>query len=175
LTQLVYYAAASLDGVIATPEGGVDWLTLFKAEDSGYAEFYASVDALLMGRRTYEQVLSFGNWPYAGKPTWVFSRRQLTVEVPEVTATDRDPREVVGELAARHFQRIWLVGGAQLAASCRASGLVSEYVVSILPVLLGGGIPLFLPASPAEWLKFVDANVFPSGLVQLRYLRGIGA
>ncbi len=172
MTEIVFYIAASLDGYIATPDGSVEWLSVVDSEeeDYGYLEFYDSVDALLIGRQTYEQILGFGEWPYAGKPCWVFSKRQLEIGRSEIVLTSDHPSEVVAELNARNFHRVWLVGGAHLAASFRAQGLISEYIISVIPVVLGEGIPLFISPSPKENLKLTESKSYPSGLVQLRYL-----
>ena len=125
--EVVYYVAVSLDGFIATPDGGVDWLAPFEGgdEDYGYAAFYASVDAVLLGRRTCRQALSFGAWPYADKPCWVFSRRgrrELSAVPTGVTTTAASPREVVAGLERRGVGRAWLVGGGELAGSFRDQG-----------------------------------------------------
>ena len=89
MPAVLYYVAASLDGYIATHDGGVEWLSPFEGtgEDYGFAQFYASVDALLLGSRTYEQSLTFRVWPYPGKLCWVFSQRPLPVSRPEVILT----------------------------------------------------------------------------------------
>ena len=144
MPDLVYYVAMSLDGYIATSDGGVEWLTSSGAgeDDYGYSEFYATSDALLMGSRTYEQILTFGDWPYEGKPCWVFSHRPLDVPHCEVTLTHAEPDEVLAELSERDHHRVWLVGGAALAASFRSAGLITEYVVSVIPTILGDGIPV---------------------------------
>ncbi|NJP10621.1 MAG: dihydrofolate reductase [Leptolyngbyaceae cyanobacterium RU_5_1] len=174
MPEVVLYIAASLDGYIATPDGGVKWLAAFEnsGEDYGYSTFYESFDAVLMGSRTYQQLPELGEWSFTGKPCWVFSRRPLKVEQPEVTLTTQSPHEVMSELAARNLQRAWLLGGAELVASFRAQGLITEYVVSIIPVILGAGIPLFISPGPTEDLKLVESTPYPSGLVQLRYLPG---
>jgi dihydrofolate reductase len=171
--EIIYYVAASLDGYIATSDGGIDWLSAYntEGEDYGYSDFYQSVDALVEGSKTYEQVLSFGEWPHPGKPCWVFTRRRLEVTQPEVTLTSGIPADVVAELHKRGLRRVWLVGGAQLAAGFRAHGLIDEYIVSIIPTVLGSGIPLFGSSGPKEDLKLVECKPYPSGLVQLRYLR----
>jgi dihydrofolate reductase len=169
--EIIYYAAASLDGHIATADGGIAWLAPFEAtgEDYGYAAFYASVDALLLGSRTYEQVLTFGEWPYADKPCWVFSRRPLEPARSEVIVTPRTPGEVVAELDARGMRRAWLVGGGQLAAAFRAEALISEYIVAIIPVILGSGISLFGSAGPEQKLGLIEHKSYSNGVVQMRY------
>ena len=160
--EIIYYVAASLDGYIATREGGIDWLQRFESagEDYGYGEFYASVEAVLLGRLTYEKCLQFPEWPYAGKPYWVFSRRN-----------GNTPQAVVAEMKARGLQRAWLVGGGKLAAAFRAEGLITEYIVSFVPLLLGAGIPLFDGAGAAEQLRLISSRTFPAGIAQLRYAR----
>jgi dihydrofolate reductase len=160
--EIVYYVAASLDGFIATPDGGIDWLKPFEggAEDYDYGEFYASVEAVLMGRKTYEQSLQFPEWPYAGKPYWVFSR-----------SNGNTPSSVVKEMQARGLRRAWLVGGGKLAAAFRAEGLITEHIVSVIPVLLGSGIPLFDGPGSAETLKLLGSKTYDSGIVQLRYTK----
>ncbi|MBF2028076.1 MAG: dihydrofolate reductase [Oscillatoriales cyanobacterium C42_A2020_001] len=171
--QVIYYVATSLDGYIATPDGGVEWLPIpdREGEDYGYAEFYASVDAVLMGRSTYEKSLEFGEWVYPGKPCWVFSRQQIDINQPDVTLTSCSPGEVVAELEARQFKRAWLVGGGQLASSFRAHGLISEYIITIIPTILGKGIPLFTSSDRVEKLKLVDTQTFEDGLIALRYVQ----
>jgi dihydrofolate reductase len=158
--EILYYVAASLDGFIARPDGGIEWLRPFEGagEDYGYGEFYASIEAVLLGRRTYEQCLQFPEWPYAGKPYWVFSR-----------GNQNTPSGVVAEMRARGIRRAWLVGGGKLAASFRAEGLISEHIVSVIPVLLGAGIPLFDGHGPFEELRLVSSRAYDSGIVQLRY------
>lgn len=174
MIEVIYYVAASVDGYIATPDGGIEWLPPLEAtgEDYGYAAFYASVDALLLGSRTYEQVEGFAEWPYPGKPCWVFSRRQIETARPEVAVTDQDPRDVLREMEAQNVRRAWLVGGGALAASFRARGLITEYIVTIIPMILGAGIPLFASSGPQEPLTLVESKPYPSGLVQLTYRRG---
>ena len=171
MPEVVYYVAASLDGYIATPDGGVEWLDPFQSgsEDYGYSAFYDSVDAVLLGSRTYVQSLGFGEWPYPDKPCWVFSG-SINSSVPDgVTVTDRSPREVVSELSERDVTRAWLVGGGSLAASFRDAGLITELIVSIMPVILGGGVPLFAVPGPRTRLHLTDSTVYGDGVTQLVY------
>lgn len=173
MTQIIYQVAASIDGYIAASDGSVDWLSSFQIEnnDYGYAEFYASIDALVIGSRTYEQVLEFGEWPYPDKPCWVVSGRSLKVEQPEVKLTSKSPGEIVAELQTEKLNRVWLVGGGQLAASFRVQGLISEYMIAVIPMILGAGIPLFGSPGSQEPLNLVECKPFPQGVVLLRYLR----
>lgn len=171
MPEVILYIAASLDGYIATPDGQVDWLDLVESEgeDYGYSSFYASVDALVMGSATYEQVRQFGAWPYEGKRCIVLSKRLTESDLPGVTVTGKPPAEVLSDLEAEGHRRIWLVGGAAVVASFRAASLISRYIISVIPTLLGEGIPLFASPGPSERLELVEAEAFPTGLVQLTY------
>ena len=172
MPEIIYYVASSLDGYIATADGGVDWLSHCHTagEDHGARELEASVDALLLGSHTYESALKLGQWPSPHKLSWVFTRRELPVLHPSITLTAQSPREVVDLLASRGLHRAWLMGGGKLAASFHAENLISRYIVSLFPVLLGSGIPLFAPhSSPPDTLRFVAAKPFKSGIVQVTY------
>lgn len=100
MPKVILYIASSLDGYIARADGSVDWLSLVDNQetDYGYSEFYARVDAIAMGSRTYEQVLDFDDWPYPGKPTFVFTHRPFAPIEQDVTLTDRSPDEFLSEL-----------------------------------------------------------------------------
>lgn len=170
--EVIYYVAASLDGYIATADGGVDWLSRFHApgEDHGAGKLQASVDALLLGSHTYEFALNLGQWPAPEKLTWVFTHRELPILHPSITLTPQTPREVVAFLASRGLRRAWLMGGGELAASFHADRLISRYIISVFPVLLGAGIPLFARhTSLPDALRFVSATPFKSGVLQVVY------
>jgi dihydrofolate reductase len=172
MLEVVYYVAASLDGYIATDDGGVDWLAPFQSarEDHGAGDLYSSVDALLMGSHTYEFALKLGQWPSPDKPSWVFTRRHLPLLHPSITLTSQNPAELVELLRARGLRRAWLMGGGELATSFRSAGLLTHLVVSIFPVILGSGIPLFAPSAACQdSLRLVEAKPFASGIVQLSY------
>ena len=173
MPEIVYYVACSLDGFIATPDGSTDWLTPFEktGEDYGFSELYESVDCLLMGSRTYEAGLTKGPWRAADKPSWVFTRRQLELAHPSITLTSEEPTSLVADLDARGLKRAWFMGGGELASSFRAAGLISHYMIGMLPILLGDGIPLFGKPSQPEALKLASSTIHPSGVVQLSYER----
>ena len=178
MLEVVYSVASSFDGYIATTDGSVDWLSHFhtSGEDHGAGELEASVDALLLGSHTYEFALKLGQWPSPDKPSWVFTKRALRVLHPSITLTSQSPAELVDHLGARGFRRVWLMGGGQLAASFHAEELISRYVVSVFPVLLGSGIPFLAPHScPEDALQLVAAKPFKSGIVQLTYDRAQNA
>jgi dihydrofolate reductase len=178
MPEVIYCAASSLDGYIATADGSVDWLSRFQTagEDHGAGDLEASVDALLLGSHTYEFALKLGQWPSPDKVSWVFTRRDLRILHPSITLTAQSPREVVELLASRGLRRAWLMGGGKLAASFHVDQLISRYTISIFPVLLGSGIPLFAPhPSPRDALRFVAAKPFKSGIVQVMYERAPNA
>jgi len=169
--EIVYYVACSVDGFIATEDGGVGWLTPFQqtGEDHGAGELQASVDALLLGSTTYEFALKFGSWPSPNTPSWVFTHRNLKKLHPSITLTSRTPRQVVELLKGRGVRRAWLMGGGKLATSFRDAGLISRYVFIVMPIILGRGIPVFAPGGPQRPLALESAKPFQSGIVKLVY------
>ena len=169
MPEVVYYVAVSVDGYIATSDGGVEWLDPFQggSDDHGFAELYASVDGLLMGSRTYEFSLNHPPWRSPDKPSWVFTRRELPIAHPSVTLTSDDPAQLVRSL--QRSKRLWLLGGGRLAASFRRQGLITRCIISVVPVVLGGGIPLFADAPGQSSLNLLDAKTHSSGIVQLSY------
>jgi dihydrofolate reductase len=172
MLDIIYYVASSLDGYIATDDGGVDWLTPFQStgEDHGAGNLYSSVDALLLGSHTYEFALKLGHWPSPDKPSWVFTRRDLRLLHPSITLTSQSPAEVIELLRARTVRRAWLMGGGKLATSFRNAGLISHFIISVFPVILGSGIPLLAPTqSGKDSLRLVETKPFASGIVQLSY------
>lgn len=172
MAEVALYIATSLDGYIATKSGGIEWLSIVESgeADYGYADFYRSVDALVMGRKTYELALGFRDWPYPGKPSYVFSRRQLKSDRSDVFFTGAEPEKVVAEIAARGAKKIWLVGGSELTAAFLKGGFIDEFIISVVPVILGDGIPLFRYAESTRRLNLCDVQRYPTGLVQLRYI-----
>ena len=171
------FIAASLDGFIARPDGGLDWLDAVHApgEDYGYNAFFDSVDAILLGAKTYETVRGFEEWPYGDKPCFVASARPWA-PVKRESFLQGNPVSMARQLAAHDYSRIYLDGGA-LIRSFLATGLISDLTLSVIPILLGRGIPLFReigrePSYGEHTLKCTGTQAYPSGLVQLRYERG---
>ena len=174
MPRITYYVAASMDGYIADADGGVDWLPEGDAGGYGYGTFYAGVDALVMGRRTYDQVLGFGVWPYAGKPTYVFTGHPPGENPYGVEFVGIQPAEFLRSIASEHSGTVWLVGGANLAEQFRRAGLIDEYLIHVMPVILGRGIPLFGEDAPPTRLELVGSKAYEDGVVMLHYHR-IGA
>jgi dihydrofolate reductase len=171
--RITLYIATSVDGYIADEDGGVGWLeeiqnTTTDEDLESYAAFFESVDCLVMGATTYEQVLGFGEWPYADRPTYVFTHRDLTPATDAVAFVEGSPTALSNELGSTD-DHVWLVGGARLARAFLAEREVDELRLSLVPVLLGSGLPLFDGGYDRQPLRRLDTDVRPSGIVEHRY------
>ena len=170
--RVAVYIATSVDGFIAREDGSLDWLERVQAagEDYGYGAFMDAVGALVLGRATWDTVVGFGEWPYAGKRVVVLTHRPLDASHgEEVHAGALAP--LLDRLGAEGVGRVYLDGGVAIRHGL-AEGLVDELTLSVVPVVLGGGRALFGPGLPTLDLRCVEARRFPSGLVQSRYERG---
>jgi dihydrofolate reductase len=166
--NIILFIATSLDGYIARKDGGIDWL--FTDQDYGYEQFYSRIDTVIMGRKTYEDVLTFGEFPYKGKECYVFSKTNQKNN-PYVEFIHEDVLEFITKLIQQEGKDIWLVGGAGLIESFIRHNLIDEFIISIHPILLGDGIPLFLQNEYETKLTIKNCNVFDTGLVQLHYVK----
>lgn len=165
------FVGVSLDGQIARADGGLDWLPLDTTEDHGFNAFMATVDALVMGRNTYDVVRSFtGPWAYGSTPVYVLTHRELAPAPAGavVDAVAGTPAEVATELGRRGVKRAYIDGGATIQEFLEA-GLIDRVIVTWVPVLIGKGISLFGATSRDIRLKHVSTRSFPSGLVQSEY------
>jgi dihydrofolate reductase len=164
------FIGASLDGFIARADGALDWLPPGGGEPHGYDEFMATVDALIIGRKTFETVLTFDSWPYGKKPVFVLSTRPLAA-APAGAVVERmsgDPADIVSQLAARGVRHAYVDGGITIQRFLQA-GLIQRLIVTRVPVLIGTGIPLF-GATPRDIaLTHVATRQYASGLVQSEY------
>jgi dihydrofolate reductase len=170
MTEFILYIATSLDGYIARSDGSIDWLPSLEAngEDYGYGEFYDSIDALVMGSITYEQVLEFGDWQYPEKISYILTSRNLSTKCNDILFVKGGIEEVILDVKKRGYKRVWLVGGGNVISSFINKGLVDEYIITIIPIILGSGIPLFKSVSELK-LNFVGVKSYDSGAVELRY------
>ncbi|MDO8625168.1 MAG: dihydrofolate reductase family protein [Candidatus Diapherotrites archaeon] len=164
--RIIVFIASSLDGFIAGPHGEIDWL--FTDQDYGYKEFYASVDTLLAGRKTYELANTFPEWPYTGKEVFVFSRHPQKEKDARVKF-ETDPVPFVKKLREISGKNIWLVGGGEIVSLLLDAGLIDELRVFVHPIVLGKGIRLFPFGTAQAKLELMDSHAFGSGLVELRY------
>ena len=186
MTRVQYYCAATLDGYIADANDEIDWLTGYEgtyegneadsgpmAEGGSYEGFYEQVGALVSGSVTYEWVLEHADaWPYSGKPYWVLSSREL--QKPK--GAEGDVRIVRGEVAELYDEviasaggrNLWIVGGGSVASQFAEAGLLHELHLTVVPVVLGAGKPLFEKAMPGP-LQLLGTRAFGNGMVELRY------
>jgi dihydrofolate reductase len=169
MTQVVYFVAASLDGFIAGPNGELDWLHDFDtpSHDYGYADFLAGVDALVMGRRTFDVTRGFGPWPYGERPTWVMTRHpasDLADLQPNVRLTGESPARLLAQWQAQGHRRVWLSGGGEVAAAFLHAGCLHELVLSVMPVTLGCGVPLFQPGPALQATRWAWQSSTPHPL-----------
>ena len=162
------YIATSLDGYIAGPGDALDWL--FTDQDYGYDEFIGQVDAIAMGRRTYDIVRGFDEWPYEGKHAWVFTRTDGHEPDPRVTFTSASPAAWLVERFTEGGGDLWLMGGGELARDFLDAHLVDEISVAVHPVILGGGVPLIPPGTHRRTLRLAHSRAWNSGLVMNTYV-----
>lgn len=166
------FIATSLDGFIARQDGALDWLPADGGEPHGYDEFIATVDAIVLGRKTFETVLTFDAWPYGTKPVVVLSTRPSGLKAPDGVVCDMmtgTPHEIVARLSARGMQHLYVDGGVTIQRFLEA-GLIQRLIITRIPVLLGSGIPLFGPLPHDVRLEHVATRAYPSGLVQSEYV-----
>lgn len=167
------YIATSLDGFIARPDGELDWLGggNGSGEDYGYQAFMDTVDVLVMGRHTYEKVLTFGAWPYDSKRVVVLSSRPLVIPEhlsPSVEAMSCSPEELVQRLAERGAEHLYVDGGRTIQRFL-AAGLIQRLIITRVPVLIGAGIPLFGQLPRDIRLRHAETRSYATGLVQSEY------
>jgi dihydrofolate reductase len=164
------FVGTSLDGFIARTNGDLDFLPPGGGEPHGYDEFMATVDALVIGRKTFETVLTFDKWPYGEKTVIVLSTRPLA-PTPLGAVVERmsgTPAEILSQLTARGIRHIYVDGGITIQRFLQ-DGLIQRLVITRVPVLIGTGIPLFGPVPRDIVLRHVGTRQYASGLVQSEY------
>jgi len=165
------FVGTSVDGFIARLNGSFDFLPEGGGEPHGYTEFIASIDAIVMGRKTFETVLPFPVWPYADKRVVVLSSRPLDFSAVRGGVVERmagPPAEIVSQLAARGVHHLYIDGGITIQRFLRA-GLIERLIITRVPVLIGEGIPLFGALPRDLRLRHVATRHYPTGLVQSEY------
>lgn len=170
------FIATSLDGFIARNDGAIDWLTKANAlvspgEDGGYKEFISTVDALVMGRHSFEKVLSFDPWPYGELPVIVLSSQDI--EIPshlknKVSISSENPTELVKRLSQKGFEHLYIDGGITIQ-NFLAHHLINDLTITLTPVLLGSGRSLFGPLAQDVELEHIETKCISGGFVQLKY------
>lgn len=167
MRKIKLFIATSLDGYIAGPKEEIDWL--FDNGDYGYKKFYNSIDTTLMGHKTYKTALSFETHPYKGKKNYVFTKSKQTSHDENAEFVSGDIAGFVRNLKSQKGKDIWLVGGGQINAILLNEGLIDEMIISIHPVILGAGIPLFSGVARQKKFKMTTIKKFPGGLTQITY------
>ena len=165
------FVGVSVDGFIARPDGALDWLPAGGGEEHGYEAFMATVDALVIGRNTFDTVLGFEQWPYGDKPVFVLSSRPLG-PVPAGAVVEHmagEPADIVSRLAARGIRHAYVDGGITVQRFLRA-GLIQRLIITRVPVLIGSGIPLFGDLTEDIVLGHVGTRQYATGLVQSEYV-----
>ena len=179
-SKVTIHMAASLDGFIARKDGRVDWLETADefvdgaTMDPAYIEaFLKTIDCYVMGSRTYETAIRFEaqglGWSYGDKPTFVLTSRELPRTRSSVEFYSGDLAQFVNDNLRPRFRSIWIAGGGVVAAECLRLGLADEVIYSILPVLIGDGIPFFARLDRDTALHLADVKAYKSGMVELRY------
>jgi len=179
-SRVTIHMAASLDGFIARKDGSVDWLETSDKFEGGdtmapefVAEFLKTIDCYVMGSRTYETALDFEargfGWSYGDKPTFVLTRRELPRTRDTVEFCSGDLAHLVQERLKPTFRSIWFVGGGAVSGECLRLGLADEVRYSIMPILIGAGIPFFDRLDKDVALHLVEVKAYTSGMVALRH------
>lgn len=176
MTKASVFIATSLDGFIAREDGGIDWLPTPDTEsdggeDYGYNSFIKTIDAIVMGRNTYELVLTFDEWYYGEIPLFVLTTKG--VDIPDrlsktVSQTSGNPHEIVKELADKGYHNLYVDGGKTIQGFLNAD-LIDEMTITTIPVLIGNGIPLFGSTDHDIHLEHVQNSSFSDGLIQHKY------
>ncbi|MDD4121179.1 MAG: dihydrofolate reductase family protein [Clostridia bacterium] len=170
--KVILYIAMSLDGYIARINGDIDWLDGDGSEpnaDFGYDEFYNSIDTVIMGRKTYDQVLTFGKYPYKGTRGYVFTSEKRNRN-EDVIFTDENAGPLITKLRKEKGKDIWLIGGAEIIDTFIKKGLIDEYFITVIPCILGEGIPLFKAGRPELKLKLLKHEAV-NGMAMLNYAK----
>lgn len=174
MKKMILYIASSLDGYIADSNGGVAWLDEIPNPDKsdyGYAGFYDSIDTVVMGNKTYQQVLGFGiGNPYEGKKIFVLSRNKPPVQDQYAEFISQNIPEFLVELKKANGKNIWCVGGGEINALLLHGHLIDEIKIFIMPVVLGSGIPLTGSLDTKVNLELIHQTTYKSGVVELVYL-----
>jgi dihydrofolate reductase len=169
MPKVILYIAMSQDGFIADKDGGVDWLPHPDDGDTqefGYEDLMGRISTIIMGSRSYQQILGFGNWAWSDKHTYVFTSGNLTTDLACVSFVKAGPKVFIKNLDVD--QDIWLLGGAQLAGSFAKEGLIDELIITIIPVNLGEGIKLELPWDDFD---FSNKKLCSKNIIQKVYQR----
>lgn len=169
--KLSVFCGVSVDGFLARANHALDFLDTGGEEPHGFEEFYSNIDVIVIGRKTFEVVLTFGGWPYGKKPVVVLSSRSLdfsSIKNGVVEQMAGEPAEIVARLSERGFKHAYIDGGITIQRFL-AAGLIDRLVITRVPILIGSGIPLFGPLPRDITLTHVATRSYKGGLVQSEY------
>ena len=165
-------AAMSLDGYIASPDGGYEWLEPYADARAGYGAFMKTIGSAVMGRTTYDKAVDQGHTEFGGIPTYVVTHRPFVPPSPDIIPYSGELGQLVEELRERHPRDIWLMGGGILTNAFREADLIDLWSIAVIPTVLGAGLPMFPPMTFGERrLRLVHTRKYPSGVVALGYER----
>jgi dihydrofolate reductase len=166
------YVGISLDGYIAAPDGGVDWLNPYADARAGFGPFVKTIGSAVMGRVTYDHAVARGFTDYGKMPAYVVTHRPFTSPSAAVIPYAGDLRELVAQMRAQHPGDIWLMGGGGVLKSFQDADLIDIWTIAFVPTLLGAGLPMFPKGEFKERrLRLVSSRTYQSGVIELRYER----
>jgi dihydrofolate reductase len=166
--DVIYYAAVSLDGFIAGKDGNVAWLDGFFIPELGFHEFVKRVGGVIMGRKTFDKIASFGKWPYGELKGTVVTHRSFDASLGPLEHAEGSASSVHESAKALSPGPHWLVGGADLATQFLEAGILTRIDLFVIPVLLGEGIPAFANQQ-THALELIDSQAYPKGIVRMSY------
>jgi dihydrofolate reductase len=170
MRKVIVYIATSADGFIARPDGDIGWLNRPRvAGNYGMNDFYRSIDTVLMGRKTHDVGMKLGQASYTGKKNYIFSRTRRQSAGLDVEFIAQEAGEFAKDLRRSPGKDIWLVGGGELIASLLECGQVDEFIIHVIPILIGEGIPLIAARHCSVPLALLSSRSFADGVVRLHY------
>ena len=174
MQKIILFTACSIDGYIARPDGNLDWLTNFPNPDNldhGYNDLLANTSCIIMGRKTYEEIVGFGiEWPYKGIPTYILTANsEFNCKTPDTLILSGNLVEKVHRIRSEQEKNIWLAGGGQVVKYFLQNGLIDRMIISVIPIILGEGIPLFPGKSKETKFKLIENQLFSTGIINLTF------
>ena len=166
--DVIYYAAVSLDGFIAGQDGDVSWLDGYFIPELGFHDFMARIKGVIMGRGTFDKIVSFGKWPYGDVPGTIATHRDFDGSFGPITKSGGPPADILAEAQQESVGPHWIIGGADLATQFLEAGLLTRIDLFVIPVLIGAGIPAFRNSRRLS-LSLIDSQTYPKGIVRMSY------
>ncbi|GGB04008.1 dihydrofolate reductase [Macrococcus hajekii] len=172
MTEVIAYLAMSIDGFIATTDNQVDWLEAAEGSgDNGYSEFYSSIGKVVMGRQTFDWILHHTDvYPYSDKQSYILTHENR-MDTANIHFINKDIKLLINELKSSEGN-VWIVGGGQIVTMLTQLGLIDRYILTIAPIILGEGVPLFIDGTYRKPLELIDSKVYKQ-FVQLTYVKTV--